>query len=115
MENTMKGHPIKLGLALSIDRRTRVATICRAYGSGLVALTSLYLCAGRAQSQLTVEQLLTDGWKIAGYTASSAPTVSFILFKHKDRNSLVQCSVLYDVTRSQKAGERVVSNCYEIR
>jgi hypothetical protein len=111
----MKGHPIKLGFALYIGRRTLVTTLCHACGSGLVALIAIFLGAARAQSQLTVEQLLTDGWEIAGYTASSALSVSFILFKHKDRNSLVQCSVLYDVTRSQKAGERVVSNCYEIR
>ena len=61
--------------------------------------------------QLSVEQLLTDGWEIAGYGALSFEGRSFILFKHKDRRYLVQCSVLYDVLRTK----RVVTNCYEVR
>jgi hypothetical protein len=65
--------------------------------------------------QITVEHLITDGWEIAGYTASSALSVSFILFKHKDHHFLMQCSVLYDATRSQRVAERVVTNCYEVR
>jgi hypothetical protein len=36
---------------------------------------------------------------------------SLILFKHKDRKYLVQCSVLIDVTRAQT----VVINCYELK
>jgi hypothetical protein len=65
--------------------------------------------------QITVEHLITEGWEISGYTASSALSVSFILFKHKDHHFLVQCSVLYDATRSQRVAERVVTNCYEVR
>ena len=60
--------------------------------------------------QLSVEQLLTDGWEIAGYGALSFEGRSFILFKHKDRHYLVQCSVLFDVLRTK----RVVTNCYEV-
>ena len=60
--------------------------------------------------KLSVEQLLTDGWEIAGYGALSFEGRSFILFKHKDRRYLVQCSVLFDVLRTK----RVVTNCYEV-
>jgi hypothetical protein len=59
---------------------------------------------------LTVESLLKDGWEIAGF-ASNFEGRSLILFKHKDKGYLAQCSVLYDVTRSN----RVVINCYEVR
>jgi hypothetical protein len=71
--------------------------------------------ASQTSPQITVEHLLTDGWEITGYTASSALSVSFILFKHKDHHFLMQCSVLYDATRSQRVAERVVTNCYEVR
>jgi hypothetical protein len=90
-----------------------LAPISTFIGAALLALPSP--ASAQAPSQLSVEQILTDGWEIAGYTASSALSVSFILFKHKDRHYLIQCSVLYDVTRSQRPGERVVSNCYEVR
>ncbi len=71
--------------------------------------------AAQAPSQISVGQLLTDGWEIAGYASSSAMYGSLILFKHKDRNFFVQCSVVYDATRSPRASERVVTNCYEVR
>jgi len=63
---------------------------------------------------ISVEHLITDGWEIAGYAASSGQ-YSFILFKHKDHHFLMQCSVLYDPTRGQRVVERVVTNCYEVR
>ena len=66
--------------------------------------------SAEAGPRLEVEQLLIDGWEIAGYGASF-DSRSLILFKHKDKHYLVQCSVLYDVTRTQ----RVATNCYEIR
>jgi hypothetical protein len=71
--------------------------------------------AAEAPSQISVGQLLTDGWEIAGYASSAAMYGSLILFKHKDRNYFVQCSVVYDATRSPRASERVVTNCYEVR
>jgi hypothetical protein len=79
-----------------------VATFLMALGCGIA----------RAQPAptLSVEQLLTDGWEIAGYGALSFEARSFILFKHKDRHYLVQCSVLFDVLRAK----RVVTNCYEV-
>lgn len=64
----------------------------------------------RAASELTVENLIKDGWEITGY-ASNFEGRSLILFKHKEKTHLVQCSVLYDVTRSN----RVVTNCYDVR
>jgi hypothetical protein len=54
--------------------------------------------------------LVTDGWEVAGYV-SAWENRSLILFKHKDRKSLVQCSVLIDVTRDQ----RIVITCYELK
>ena len=63
------------------------------------------------QSAITIEQLLTGGWEIAGYGALSFEGRTFVLFKHKDHRYLVQCSILYDVLRTK----RVVTNCYEVR
>jgi hypothetical protein len=81
----------------------------------LTAATQLHLVAAQTPTQISVEHLISDGWEIAGYTASSALSVSFILFKHKDHHYLMQCSVLYDATRGQRVAERVVTNCYEVR
>lgn len=79
----------------------------------LAALVMGAATPARAQAPpsdaLTVEQLLKDGWEIAGY-ASNFEGRSLILFKHKDKGYLAQCSVLYDVTRAN----RVVTNCYEV-
>jgi hypothetical protein len=63
-----------------------------------------------AQQPLSIERLITDGWEVAGYV-SAWENRSLILFKHKDRKSLVQCSVLIDVTRDQ----RIVITCYELK
>jgi hypothetical protein len=63
-----------------------------------------------AQQALTIEKLLTEGWEIAGYIAV-ADNRSLILFKHANIKSLVQCSVLIDVTRNP----RVVTYCYELK
>jgi hypothetical protein len=62
-------------------------------------------------NQLTIEQLLKDGWSIAGYAAQGT---TFILLKNESRSYLVQCSVLYDTTRGARAAERVKTNCYEL-
>jgi hypothetical protein len=63
-----------------------------------------------AQQPLTIERLIADGWELVGYV-SAWENRSLILFKHRDRKYLVQCSVLIDVTRAQT----VVINCYELR
>jgi hypothetical protein len=67
--------------------------------------------AAEQASPLTVTQLLADGWEIAGYSGLPFEGRSLVLFKHKDRQYLVQCSILYDVTRTK----RVAVNCYEVR
>lgn len=79
-----------------------VAAVCAVGGSAVAQ--------GKDSDPVTVEGLLTEGWEIAGY-ASNFEGRSLILFKHKDRKYLAQCSVLYDVTRSN----RVATNCYEVR
>ncbi len=83
-----------------------------AWSGALACLALLLSCtgAGADPAPLTVENLLKDGWEIAGY-ASNFDGRSFILFKHKERSYLVQCSVLYDVLRA----ERVNIHCYEVR
>ncbi len=60
----------------------------------------------------TIAKLLDEGWEVAGYTGAGT---TFILFRHKDRPWLVQCSVLYDTTRGPTMAERVRANCYEVR
>jgi hypothetical protein len=67
--------------------------------------------AAEQASPLTVTQLLAEGWEIAGYSGLPFEGRSLVLFKHKERQYLVQCSILYDVTRTK----RVAVNCYEVR
>jgi len=64
-----------------------------------------------AETPLTIEQLLAQGWEIAGYASGYDNRTSLILFRHPGVNALVQCGILYDVTRAQ----RTVVNCYELR
>ena len=64
-----------------------------------------------AETPLTVEQLLAQGWEIAGYASGYDNRTSLIPFRHPGENKLVQCGVLYDVTRNP----RTVVNCYELR
>ena len=64
-----------------------------------------------AERPLTIEQLLAQGWEIAGYASGYDNRTSLILFRHMGVNALVQCGILYDVTRAQ----RTVVNCYELR
>lgn len=91
-------------------RRSRPVTAAVALGLVLASVTSLPPRAD-AQTPLTIEQLMSQGWEIAGYAALALENRSFILFKHKDHKHLVQCSVRYDVTRKPS----VVTNCYELK
>jgi hypothetical protein len=59
----------------------------------------------------SIGDLLAEGWEVAGYTSGFDNRSSVILFRHKDKTYLVQCSTLYDVNRSP----RVTINCYELR
>jgi hypothetical protein len=64
-----------------------------------------------AEAPLTIDQLLAQGWEIAGYASGYDNRTSLMLFRHQGMNALVQCGVLYDVTRSP----RTIINCYELR
>ena len=64
-----------------------------------------------AEPPLTVDQLLAQGWEIAGYASGYDNRTSLILFRHPGVNALVQCGVLYDVTRNP----RTIINCYELK
>jgi hypothetical protein len=87
---------------------------CHSLGRCLLfaAMLALGTMPASAQQQppLTIEKLLADGWEIAGYV-SAWENRSLILFKHKDRHALAQCSVLIDVLRNP----RVVITCYELK
>ncbi|HEY1453797.1 MAG TPA: hypothetical protein VGF57_10080 [Roseiarcus sp.] len=66
--------------------------------------------AAAAQAPLTIERLIGEGWEIAGYASGYDNRSTLILFRHKDKTYLIQCSTLYDVTREP----RVNVNCYEL-
>ena len=80
--------------------------------SGLCLATTLAASTlAAAEAPLTVDQLLAQGWEIAGYASGYDNRSSLILFRHQGMNTLVQCGVLYDVTRNP----RTIVNCYELR
>jgi hypothetical protein len=64
-----------------------------------------------AEAPLTIEQLLAQGLEIAGYASGYDNRTSLILFRHAGVNALVQCGILYDVTRNP----RTIVNCYELK
>jgi hypothetical protein len=76
---------------------------------GLAAILAASPLAA-AEPPLTIERLFSEGWEIAGYTSGYDNRSTLILFRHKDKNYLIQCSTLYDVTREP----RVNVNCYEL-
>ena len=81
----------------------------RRYLPALMSFSGLVAPAW-AEPTLSVERLLTDGWEIAGYTGTVDNRSSLMLFRHKDRKYLVQCSVFFDVTRTPRTN----TNCYEV-
>jgi hypothetical protein len=81
--------------------------------SGLFLATML-AASGLAAAEappLTIDQLLAQGWEIAGYASGYDNRTSLILFRHAGVNALVQCGVLYDVIRNP----RTILNCYELK
>ena len=76
-----------------------------------LALVLASLAAKADEPPLTIEALLAQGWEIAGYASGYDNRTSLILFRHPGQNALVQCGVLYDVTRVP----RTIVNCYELR
>ena len=79
--------------------------------SGLCLATMLASSALAAEAPLTVDQLLAQGWEIAGYASGYDNRTSLILFRHQGVNALVQCGIGYDVTRNP----RTIINCYELK
>jgi hypothetical protein len=77
----------------------------------LLALMLAASSSAASDTPLTIDQLLAQGWEIAGYASGYDNRTSLILFRHMVVNVLVQCGILYDVTRTP----RTVINCYELR
>lgn len=75
----------------------------------MLAVAAPVLSAPVGES-ISIEELLSAGWEIAGYTSTFDNRSAFILFKHPNESYLVQCRAGYDVTRSP----RTYSNCYEL-
>jgi hypothetical protein len=67
--------------------------------------------AAADEQPLTIGHLLAQGWEIAGYASVYDNRTSLMLFRHPGVNELVQCGVLYDVTRNP----RTIANCYELK
>ena len=64
-----------------------------------------------AEDNPTIEELLTTGWQIAGYSQAFDNRSTFILFRNPDQSYLVQCRVGYDVTRTPST----YTLCYKLR
>ncbi len=62
------------------------------------------------EAQRELSDAIADG-EIAGYTSGYDNRTSLILFRHPGVNALVQCGILFDVTRVP----RTIVNCYELR
>jgi hypothetical protein len=74
-----------------------------------IILAAIRLAA--ADPPWTIERLIGEGWEIAGFASGYDNRTSLILFRHAGTDALVQCGVLYDVTRNP----RTIVNCYELR
>ena len=79
----------------------------------ILSFASMFVACGiaAAEQPLSVERLLSEGWEIAGYASGYDNRTSLILFRHAGINSLIQCGVLFDVTRNP----HTIINCYELR
>ena len=79
----------------------------------ILCLATMLAASGLAAAgaPLTIDQLLAQGWEIAGYASGYDNRTSLMLFRHQGMNALVQCGVLYDVTRNP----RTIINCYELK
>ena len=79
--------------------------------SGLFLATMLVASRlAAAETPLTIDQLLAQGWEIVGYASGYDNRTSLILFRHPGVNKLVQCGVLYDVTRI-RAQSSIAMSC----
>jgi hypothetical protein len=96
-------------VTLRFARRVRLLPGLRLFFL-VTVLASSGLLAQEARP-LTIGELLAQGWDIGGYASGYDNRTSLILFRHAGTNALVQCSVLYDVTRSP----HTIVNCYQLR
>lgn len=80
-------------------------------GLGFAMMMTASGVAAADTAPLTIDQLLAQGWEIAGYASGYDNRTSLILFRPSGMNALVQCGVLYDVTRNP----RTIVNCYELK
>lgn len=78
-----------------------------------LSFATIILASGFAAAEppLSIGRLLSEGWEIAGYASGYDNRTSLILFRHAGTSALVQCGVLYDVTRNP----HTIINCYELR
>jgi hypothetical protein len=91
----------------------RMLSQSRAYMRVSLSIAMIIPASGltAAEPPLSIERLLSEGWEIAGYASGYDNRSSLILFRHAGKNALVQCAVLYDVTRNP----HTIVNCYELR
>jgi hypothetical protein len=61
---------------------------------------AMMLIGSAADAPLMTGPLLAQGWEVAGYASGYDNWTSLMLFRHQGLNALVQCGVLYDVTRN---------------
>ena len=64
----------------------RTASLIMLSGATMLAASSL----AAAETPLTINQLLAQGWEIAGYASGYDNRTSLILFRHPGVNTLVQ-------------------------
>ncbi|MBX9683940.1 MAG: hypothetical protein K2X41_09145 [Hyphomicrobium sp.] len=94
--------------------KTIKATAATAITIAAIAGASPALLAGGSvqdDASLTIEDVIADGWEVAGYASNFDARSTFILFKKPGARYLIQCLAGYDVTRQP----RVFRNCYELR
>jgi hypothetical protein len=90
----------------------RSLTLIRAAVTSLACtLASISAVAAPEEPTISIESLMKSGWQISGYASGYDNRTSLILFRHPTETYLVQCSTIYDVTRTP----RTLSNCYELR
>jgi hypothetical protein len=88
-----------------------VVALWRTVVTGLAMLVLPATVLAAAENAPSIEDLLKNGWQIAGYSQAFDNRSTFILFGNPEQSYLVQCRVGYDVTRTPS----VYSICYELR
>ena len=79
----------------SVTERLTAPSTYQGRGKGKRRATAFAIDAG-------VDKLRAQGWEIAGYASGYDNRTSLILFRHSGVNVLVQCGILYDVTRTPR-------------